>query len=421
MRSITTFFAFISLFWASCLHASLLHIAPSSVEAEAWTILDSQSGQIIASHNSEQQRAPASLTKMMVAYISLKEIQAGRLKKEEIIRATPVVNMVQPDESQMYLKVGEQISVDQLLAGLIVMSANDAAVTLAERISGNVPAFVQRMNQEAQALGMHNTHFTNPAGITMPAHYSSAHDMALLGQKLTQQTPDYLSYSIQPDFRYKEHFHHATNLALKTDPSVDGLKTGYTQAAGYNLALTAHRPSGLPNQPDRRIIVVVMGTKSAVKRSQIAEQLLNLAYVYSRNEIAIQEKQQLAELPVIRSTLKIFKIQSPQPHIVTTSLYNHSNPILLTQFDPTRQLLVIQDQQHQPQIIAPAQNTQTHFDVELTQKSLTAPLAGPMELAKVHVYQNQQLLQTFNIQDNVILEQAHWWQRLWMWLIGLFA
>src|SRR5690606_37470280 len=141
-----------------------------SVEAEAWTILDAQSGQVIAEHNADVQRAPASLTKMMVAYIVLKDIQAGKLDKHTVLTASLVVKTIMWDESQMYLKEGEQISVDQLLAGLIIMSANDAAVTLAEKVSGNIPKFVDRMNQEAKALGMEHTYFPNPAGITMPQH-----------------------------------------------------------------------------------------------------------------------------------------------------------------------------------------------------------------------------------------------------------
>ncbi len=171
LKILASFIAITGLVCSTFVNAALLNINPQSVEAEAWTILDTQSGQTIAEYNSHVQRAPASMTKMMVAYIALKEIKAGHLKKEEIITATPVVQVVQWDESQMYLKQGEQISIDQLLAGLIVMSANDAAVTLAERISGSVPAFVARMNQEAQALGMKDTHFANPPGITMPDHF----------------------------------------------------------------------------------------------------------------------------------------------------------------------------------------------------------------------------------------------------------
>ena len=145
MKHLIYLIASLSLLCSTIVNAALLNLVPESVEAPAWTILDTQSGQVIAEHNSHEQRAPASMTKMMVAYIALKEIEAGRLKKDEIITATPVVKMVQWDESQMYLKEGEQISVDQLLAGLIVMSANDAAVTLAERISGTVPSFIHRI------------------------------------------------------------------------------------------------------------------------------------------------------------------------------------------------------------------------------------------------------------------------------------
>lgn len=172
MKILVSFIALLSLICSTLVNAALLNINPQTVEAEAWTILDTQTGQTLAEYNSHAQRAPASMTKMMVAYIALKELKAGHIRKEEIITATPVVQMVQWDESQMYLKQGEQISVDQLLAGLIVMSANDAAVTLAERISGSVPAFVARMNQEAQALGMKDTHFANAPGITMPDHFS---------------------------------------------------------------------------------------------------------------------------------------------------------------------------------------------------------------------------------------------------------
>ncbi len=409
-----------SLVCSTLVNAALLDINPLSVEAEAWTILDTQTGQTIAEYNSHAQRAPASMTKMMVAYIALKELKAGHLTKEEIITATPVVKMVQWDESQMYLKQGEQISIDQLLAGLIVMSANDAAVTLAERISGNVPAFVARMNQEAQALGMKDTHFANPPGVTMPNHFSSAHDMALLGQAVTMQTPEYLHYSVLPSFSYNQHFHHATNLVLKSDPSVDGLKTGFTKAAGYNLALTAHRPSGLIESPDRRLIVVVMGAKSGVKRAEIAHKLLNLGYAYTRDEIIIKDKQLIAELPVIKSTLKIFKVEAKKPQIVTTSLYNDPTPIDLMAFDVVNSRVMKSDANGLLTAIHPLVTTQTHLNVELNETSLTAPLEKIIHLAKVNVYQNNILIQSFDIEDEVHIEQASWFERLLEWLKTLF-
>lgn len=394
---------------------------PETVEAEAWTILDPQSGQVIAEHNSHVQRAPASLTKMMVGYIALKEIQAGHLRKDEILTATPVVQIVQWDESQMYLKQGEQISVDQLLAGLVVMSANDAAVTLAERISGDVPRFIDRMNKEAKALGMKDTHFQNPAGITMPDHYSSAADLARLAQALVTETPDYLYYSKQQSFSYNQRFHRATNILLKQDPSVDGLKTGFTKAAGYNLALTANRPMANIEAPERRLIVVVMGAKSGIKRAEVAHRLMNLAYTYTRNEVAIKDKQLIAELPVVKSTLKMFKVETKKPKLITTSLYDQAYAIDLQAFDQLQQRIMLNTGNGQIQAIEPLHETQTKMNVEMNEQELTAPLAEVMKLATVSVYQNNKLINTFDIEDNVQIEEANIFERFFMWIKSLFS
>lgn len=421
MKFIASLIATLCFFMSAISHAALLNINPESVEAEAWTILDSQTGQTIASHNEDLQRAPASLTKMMVAYITLKEIQAGKLDKNEVITATSVVNMVMWDESQMYLKEGNQISVDQLLAGLIVMSANDAAVTLAEKISGSVPKFVERMNQEAKALGMQHTNFQNPAGITMPEHYSTAADLAKLSQALVNETPNYLFYSKQQSFSYNQRFHRATNLLLKIDPTVDGLKTGFTRAAGYNLAATAIRPSMDMSLSNRRLIVVVMGSKSAVKRAEVAHKLMNLAYTYTRNEVALKDKQVLAELPVVQSTLKMFKVATKKPELITTSLYDQSYSIDLNQFDQSTQRVMLDTGNGTLQSIEPLRETQTHLNIEVNETQLTAPLAKVMQLATVNVYQNNQLIRTILIEDQVDIEEANFFEKFLQWLFGLFS
>ncbi|HFG6943726.1 TPA: D-alanyl-D-alanine carboxypeptidase family protein [Acinetobacter baumannii] len=357
MKFFLSLFTLFSIFCTTLTNAALLNIAPESVEAAAWTIVDTQSGQIIAEHNSHVQRAPASLTKMMVAYIALKEIKAGKLKLNEVITATPVVSVVQWDESQMYLKAGEQISVDQLLAGLIVMSANDAAVTLAEKISGDVPHFVQRMNQEAQALGMKDTHFSNPAGITMPDHYTTAHDLSLLSQAVIHQTPEYLHYSKMPSFSYNQRFHHA----------------------------------------------------------------MNLAYAYTRDEVVIPEQKLIAELPVIKSTLKMFKVETKQPTIVTTSLYAEPTPIDLNTFDYATQRIQVLDSNQQPKVIAPLETTQTRVNIQLNEQKLTAPLMKAMNLATVSIYQNNQLIRSLQIENDVHIEEANIFQRIMMWFSSLFS
>ncbi len=421
MKPVIYIIAALSFLCATIANAALLNVMPETVEAEAWTILDPQSGQVIAEHNSHVQRAPASLTKMMVGYIALKEIQAGHLRKDEILTATPVVQIVQWDESQMYLKQGEQISVDQLLAGLVVMSANDAAVTLAERISGDIPRFIDRMNKEAKALGMKDTHFQNPAGITMPDHYSSAADLARLAQALVTETPDYLHYSKQQSFSYNQRFHRATNILLKQDPSVDGLKTGFTKAAGYNLALTANRPMANIEAPERRLIVVVMGAKSGIKRAEVAHRLMNLAYTYTRNEVAIKDKQLIAELPVVKSTLKMFKVETKKPKLITTSLYDQAYAIDLQAFDQLQQRIMLNTGNGQIQAIEPLHETQTKMNVEMNEQELTAPLAEVMKLATVSVYQNNKLINTFDIEDDVQIEEANLFERFFMWIKSLFS
>jgi len=325
------------------------------------------------------------------------------------------------DESQMYLKAGEQISVDQLLAGLIVMSANDAAVTLAEKISGSVPQFVARMNQEAQALGMKDTHFSNPAGITMTDHYSTAADLSLLAKAIVKETPEYLYYSKMPSFSYNQRFHHATNLALKMDPTSDGLKTGYTKAAGYNLALTAERPTFNPHVEKRRLIVVVLGTPSAVKRAEVAHKLMNLAYTYTRDEEVIPKQRLIAELPVIKSTLKMFKVETQQPTIVTTSLYGQSAPIDLNNFDLLTQRIHVTDANQQVTTVEPLQTTNTRINIELNEQRLTAPLTQAMNLATVSIYQNNQLIRSLQIENDVQIEEANIFQKIMIWFSNLFS
>ncbi len=421
MKAVIYLIASLGLLCSTIVNATLLNLVPESVEAQAWTVIDTQSGQVIAEHNSHVQRAPASLTKMMVAYITLKELQAGHLRKDEVLTATPVVNMVMWDESQMYLKQGEQISVDQLLAGLVVMSANDAAVTLAERIAGDVPKFIARMNKEAQALGMKDTHFQNPAGISMPEHYSTAADLALLGQALVTQTPDYLNYSKQQSFSYNNRFHHATNRLLKLDPTVDGLKTGFTKAAGYNLALTANRPTMNPDTPERRLVVIVLGAASAAKRAEVTYNLMNMGYTYTRNEVAIKDKQLIAELPVIKSTLKMFKLETSKPQIITTSLYDQPFAIDLKTYDTTNQRIMLNTGNGTIQTIEPLQETKTHLNVEINEKLLTAPLAKVMQLATVQVYQNNQLIRTITIEDDVQIEEANFFQKIAIWFKQLFS
>lgn len=420
MKALIYLIALCSFVCTTLSQAALFHLVPQSVEAKAWVILDPQSEQVIAEYNSHEKRAPASMTKMMVAYITLQEIKSGHLPLDTVITATPVVNTVQWDESQMYIKPGQKISVDQLLAGLIVMSANDAAVLLAEHISGSVPAFVQRMNQEAQAIGMKDTHFSNPAGITMDDHYSTAYDMALLGQAVSMQTPYYLHYSIMPSFTYDQRFHRATNLALKTDPSVDGLKTGFTKAAGYNLALTAHRPTGNPMIPERRLIVVVMGAANAQKRAEVASDLMNLAYTYTRNEVIVKPKQAIASIPVVNAKTKLFHVTTQTPQVVTASLYNQQYAIDLKTYDKANNRIMLNLNGGKVEQIEPLDQVNLAVKTELTTQELTAPLNKVLPLANIVITQDQHALHTIKIAEKVEIEEASFFQKILNWFSSLW-
>lgn len=393
--------------------AALLPIDATTVEAQAWSIFDPQSGQVIAQHQANERRAPASMTKMMVAYITLKDVEARRLQLNDVVTTDAIVNIVQWDESQMRLKVGEKITIDQLLAGLIIMSANDAAVTLAQRVSGNVPAFVARMNAEAKALGMNNTHFTNPAGISNPQHYSTAHDMSLLAQAVVKQTPHYLHYSKQPYFRFGAHFHRATNLALKLDPSVDGLKTGFTRAAGFNLALTAQRTTNQLEQPQRRLIVVVMGCASGRKRAQVAQKLIDLAFSYTRNEMVFKPQQVLTELSISSSNVDRLVLQNQQPIWMTSSLYSANTPIDLQNYDVMQHRVQLKQRDGAIQQIMPLSQTNTQIQVQQHQQQLKAPLQQMVHFATINMYQNNQLIHQLNVQQQVHLVHYNFFERMW--------
>ncbi|WP_245809133.1 D-alanyl-D-alanine carboxypeptidase family protein [Acinetobacter populi] len=396
--------------------AQVLSIDPQTVEAKAWVILDPQSHQVIASYNENEHRAPASLTKMMVGYLSLQAVEQGKLNLEQIVTVPEVVTTVKGDESRLRLHPGDQISVQELISGLIIMSANDAALTLATLISGDIPQFLQLMNHTAQQLGMHNTQFDNPSGITMQNHYASAFDLALLSQAIVKNTPEYLNYSKQQEFSYKDIHHHATNILLKKDPSVDGLKTGYTEAAGYNLALTANRLDPNTNEY-RRLIVVVMGTASKQKRADVAYTLMNIAYNYTQTKQLFRHDQIIADIPVIGGQKPIYKINLPQSNSYhTLSLLTDDMVLNAQQFDNTSQRFILQ--KSPLEILEPLkQPQQMAFSIQLLQQQLDAPLIHTaMPLAKINVTQFKKIIHEVDIVQDVALDQASWWHRLVAWI-----
>jgi D-alanyl-D-alanine carboxypeptidase (penicillin-binding protein 5/6) len=263
-----------SKFLLACLLSSFVAVtqalpipAPPQFPAKSYVLMDAHSGQVIAESNGEQRREPASLTKLMTAYVVFHALKDGVLHLDDT--ATVSERAWKMGGSRMFAKLGDQIKVDDLLQGMIVQSGNDATVALAERVGGTEDAFVQIMNQYAEKLGMRDSHYVDASGLTNDKnHYMSAHDLGVLSRALINEFPQYLHYFSQKTFAWNKISQGNRNDLLYTDISVDGLKTGDTDDAGYCLVATATRG-------DLSLIAVVMGTKTRPERGRYAETLLN--------------------------------------------------------------------------------------------------------------------------------------------------
>jgi D-alanyl-D-alanine carboxypeptidase (penicillin-binding protein 5/6) len=243
---------------------------PPSLAAKSWLLMDMSANQLLTAEKSDERLEPASLTKLMTAYLSFSAIHKKTLSLDQTL---PVSEKAwRTGGSKMFIHVDTQVSVDDLLKGMIVQSGNDACVTLAEGIAGSEENFVQMMNREAQRLGMKNTHFTNATGLPDPQLYTTASDLARLASALIRDFPEeYKKYYSIKEFRYNNISQPNRNRLLFIDPSVDGVKTGHTEAAGYCLISSAQRDK-------RRLLSVVLGTKSDSTRASESQKLLNWGF-----------------------------------------------------------------------------------------------------------------------------------------------
>ena len=250
---------------------------PPEIAARAYLLVDVTAGQVLASRDMDAPVEPASLTKLMTAYLVF---DALRAKKIALDQKLPVSTRAwKMPGSRMFIDPKMQVPVDDLLKGMIVQSGNDATVALAEGVGGTVENFVKLMNDQARALGMTHTGFKNPEGLTEAGHTTTARDLALLSTRLMHDFPEYVHYYTIKKYRYPGT--PATNdtnrnTLLFRDPTVDGLKTGHTNAAGYCLVATAKRD--FPNLPGRRLLSVVLGATSETARANESQKLLNWGY-----------------------------------------------------------------------------------------------------------------------------------------------
>ncbi|MDV6319902.1 D-alanyl-D-alanine carboxypeptidase family protein [Chromohalobacter sp. HP20-39] len=243
--------------------------SPPQLSATAWVLMDANSGKILVEHNADKELPPASLTKMMTAYIVEREIDAGNISGDE--KATISEHAWRTGGSRMFLKPGSKVTINDLLHGVVIQSGNDASVALAEHIAGSEGAFADLMNQQAARMNLKHTHFMNPTGLPHDDHYSSAHDLAVIAQHIIKDYPDHYEMYSEKYFTWNDIRQPNRNRLLWRDPNVDGLKTGHTEAAGYCLVASA-------KEDGTRLIAVVMGTDSDEARAQETQKLLSYGF-----------------------------------------------------------------------------------------------------------------------------------------------
>jgi len=219
--------------------ASAQSLPPPAVAARSWLLLDANSGQILGSQDPDMRVEPASLTKIMTAYLAFSAVREKRLALDQPVTVSVAAWKVDGDSSKMFIEPNTQVSVEALLYGLIVQSGNDAAVALAEAVAGSESAFAELMNREAQRMGLKNTRFANPHGLPHPNNYSTARDLATLASNLIAEFPELFRIYSTRSYTYNKITQQNRNRLLWIDPTVDGMKTGHTQAAGYCLIATA--------------------------------------------------------------------------------------------------------------------------------------------------------------------------------------
>ena len=270
---------------------------PPELNATAWLLIDINNGQVLTEHNADNRIEPASLTKLLSAWLIFGAINQGEIKLSDTI--LPSENAWKTEGSRMFIEPGKPVTVDALLHGMIIQSGNDATMALAERVGGSEAGFVDMMNKAAQQLGMTRSHFVTATGLPNPQHYTTARDLSRVAIALLRDYPQFSGLYAIKEYRYNNITQANRNRLLWSDPSVDGMKTGHTQAAGYCLIASAHRDN-------RRLLAVVLGAPSDTLRATETQRLLNYGF-QSFDSVQLYAANQ----PV--TTLKVW--QGKQNHI----------------------------------------------------------------------------------------------------------
>ncbi|MGD2137026.1 MAG: D-alanyl-D-alanine carboxypeptidase family protein [Gammaproteobacteria bacterium] len=271
---------------AAALQAAALPIPkPPAIGAKAFILKDFTSGRVIAAENADEPVDPASITKLMTAYVVFNELQSGNISLGDLVTISE--KAWRTPGSRMFVEVGKKVSVEDLLQGMIIQSGNDATVALAEFIAGSEDTFAALMNRHAEELGLSGSHFMNSTGLPDSEHYMTARDIALLASRLIEQYPEYYKWYSVKEFTYNDITQHNRNKLLWQDESVDGMKTGFTDSAGYCLVTSAKRDG-------MRLISVVLGTDSPNARISASQSLLNYGFRFFETHKLYDAGEQIA-------------------------------------------------------------------------------------------------------------------------------
>ncbi|WP_133130455.1 D-alanyl-D-alanine carboxypeptidase family protein [Legionella yabuuchiae] len=269
----------------------LITPAPPTLNAKAYILIDANSGKILAEKNSDEKLPPASLTKMMTLYVISNALKSGQIKLEDNVRISE--KAWKTGGSRMFVKEGQQVSIEDLVKGIIVDSGNDACVAMAEHLGGSEQGFTEIMNQQAQMIGMKNSHFTDSTGLPDQNLYTTAKDLAILGRALVSDFPQYYHWYKQKWFTYNGIRQPNRNRLLWRDNQVDGIKTGHTSDAGYCLVASA-------KQDNMRLISVVLGSPNETARADDSERLLNYGFRFFETHQLYKGGTSITELPLYK-------------------------------------------------------------------------------------------------------------------------
>jgi D-alanyl-D-alanine carboxypeptidase (penicillin-binding protein 5/6) len=323
-------------------HAAPPVPAPPQIGAEAHILADAQSGRVLAASNPDQPVEPASITKVMTGYVIYQALADGDIHLDDTVNVSE--KAWRAEGSRMFIEPDKPVTLEELLYGMVVQSGNDATIALAEHVAGTEEAFVGYMNYYAEQLGLENTHYTNASGLPNPEHYTSARDIVTLVEALIRRFPQHFERYSTRTYTYNDITQSNRNRLLWRDDSVDGIKTGYTESAGYCLAATAERDG-------MRLVSVVLGTESPSARAEQSQALLNYGFRFFRTRQVFDAGEKLTERTVWKGAAPDLYLGPEQPLYVTVpkgrahaieTRFEVPEPIIapIAQGDPMGQVIV---------------------------------------------------------------------------------